>query len=135
MLNFFNKRKGTSLSEFNFIKDFNEKDYFFGRTKKWKWINSEEIVLFDKDSEGNIKLLSLDYWLQEMFLDADGQKTIFEYLPILIKQFKDSKMEVPSDLDKFMIETLLHLKDELNVIDFYNSKIELNEEFKNPINE
>ncbi|OIQ22181.1 MAG: hypothetical protein BM557_02055 [Flavobacterium sp. MedPE-SWcel] len=77
-------------------------------------------------------MTTMEYWYQEMFLDADGQKTISEYLDILIKQFEDSKMEIPIDLDKFMIETLLSLKNDLKAIEFSNSPIELKAEYKDP---
>ena len=77
----------------------------------------------------------MDYWLQEMFLDADGQKTILDYLGVLIKQFRDSKMEIPSDLDKFMVETLLSLKTELKAIEFSDSPTEIQTEYRNPIKE
>lgn len=70
-----------------------------------------------------------------MFLDADGQKTISEYLNVLINQFKDSKMEIPLDLDKFMVEILLSLKTDLNAIEFSNSPTEIKTEYKNPIEE
>ncbi len=75
----------------------------------------------------------MEYWHQEMFLDANGQITIADYLNVLIKQFQDSKMEIPNDLDKFMTETLWSLKTDLNAIEFSDSPIELMDEFKNPV--
>ncbi|OEJ98526.1 hypothetical protein A8C32_04785 [Flavivirga aquatica] len=131
MFNFLKKKK--ELPEFKFIKTYSEKDKYFSRTKKWDWLNSEQISLFEKSVNGKIKIITLDYWSQEMFLDADGQKTISNYLNILVKQFQNSKMEIPDDLDKFMIETLLSLKSDLNAIEFNNSPKKLKPEFKNPI--
>ena len=131
MFNFLKKKK--DLPEFDFIKTYPEKEKYFVRVKKWNWLNSEQISLLEKDSDGKIKISTMDYWPQEMFLDADGQKTISEYLNVLIKQFRDSKMEIPSDLDKFMVETLLSLKMDLNAIEFSNSPIEIKAEYKNPI--
>ena len=31
-------------------------------------------------------MVTLDFWSQEMFLDANGQKTVTEYLTVLINQ-------------------------------------------------
>ncbi|MFK7000230.1 hypothetical protein [Flavobacterium oreochromis] len=128
-------KKKINLPEFNFIKSYSEKDKYFVRVKKWNWINTNEICLFEKDFNGNIKTITLDYWFQEMFLDADGQKTISEYLYILVKQFRNSKMEIPKDLDKFMIETLVSLKTDLNAIEFCETPTEIKIEYKNPIKE
>ncbi|WP_405207111.1 hypothetical protein [Aquimarina sp. LLG6339-5] len=131
MFNFLKKKK--DLPEFDFIKSYSEKGKYFARVKNWNWLNSEQISLMEKDSDGKIKMTTMDYWPQEMFLDADGQKTISEYLRVLIKQFKDSKMEIPPDLDKFMVETLLSLKNDLNAIEFSDSPIEIKAEYKNPV--
>ena len=133
MFSFFKNRR--ELPEFDFIKSYPEKDKYFVRIKKWNWINSEQISLLEKDSNGKIKMTTMDYWYQEMFLDTDGQKTISEYLSVLIKQFQDSKMEIPTDLDSFMVETLLSLKTDLNAIEFMDSPTEIKTEFKNPIKE
>jgi len=126
-------KKKTKVPVFDYIKSHPDKEKYFVRIKKWSWINSEQITILKKESEGKIKMLTLDYWHQEMFLDADGQKTILEYLDILVKQFKKSKMEIPSDLDKFMIETLFSLKTDLNAIEFKNEKTEIDGIFKEPI--
>ena len=133
MFSFLKKKK--DLPEFDFIKTFSEKEKYFVRVKKWNWLNSEQISLLEKDSDGKIKMTTMDYWPQEMFLDADGQKTILEYLNVLIKQFRDSKMKIPSDLDKFMVKTLLSLKTDLNAIEFSDSPTEIKVEYKNPIKE
>ncbi|WP_269236822.1 hypothetical protein [Flavobacterium flavigenum] len=117
----------------NLLSHISDKEKYFVRIKKWNWLNAEQISLFEKDSEGKIKMTTLDYWCQEMFLDADGQKTISEYLSILIKQFRDSKMEIPIDLDKFMVETLLSLKTDLSAIEFMDSPSEIESEYKSPI--
>ncbi|PXY46406.1 hypothetical protein [Flavobacterium hydrophilum] len=131
MFNFFKNKK--DLPEFDFINSYSNKEKYFVRVKKWNWLNPEQISLLEKDSDGKIKMTTLEYWPQEMFLDADGQKTISEYFGILIKQFRDSKMEIPSDLDKFMVETLLSLKTDLRAIEFMDSPSEIKAAYKNPI--
>ena len=133
MFSFLKKKK--DIPEFDFIKSYTERDKYFVRIKKWNWLNPEQISLLEKDSGGKIKMTTMDYWPQEMFLDADGQKTISEYLSVLIKQFSDSKMDIPSDLDKFMVETLVSLKTDLNAIEFCELPTEIKTEYKNPMKE
>lgn len=129
----FNKKQ--TIPEFEFIKSYLHKDKYFSRVKKWNWLNSEHISLIEKNDEGKIKMTTLEYWPQEMFLDANGQLTIADYLNVLIKQFQDSNMEIPNDLDVFMTETLWSLKTELKAIEFTETPIELKAELKNPIKE
>ncbi len=131
----FNKllKKNKNIPEFEFIKSYEFKDKYFSRIKKWTWIKQDQISLMEKDENGKIKMTTMEYWFQEMFLDADGQKTIAEYLNVLIEQFQKSKMDIPADLDVFMTETLWSLKTDLNAIDFTDRQVELEPEFKNPI--
>lgn len=133
MFDFFNKKK--NIPVFDFIESYSEREKYFVRTKQWTWINSEQISLIEKDGDGKIKMITMDYWLQEMFLDADGQKTIAEYLHVLIDQFRKSKMKIPSDLDRFMVETLLSLKTDLNAIEFVDVPTEIQLEYKKSITE
>lgn len=133
MFNFFKRNK--EIPSFNFIETYPKKDMYFSRNKKWNWLNGKKIFLADKDSDGKTKMISLDYWFQEMFLDADGQKTISEYLKVLINQFQESNMKIPSDLDQFMIETLESLNVDLNAIKFTSFPGELDIEFDKPMSE
>ncbi|WP_053978618.1 hypothetical protein [Mangrovimonas xylaniphaga] len=132
----FNKlfSKTNVTPEFDFIKSYKYRDKYFSRTKQWTWLNPEQISLIEKDENGKIKMTTMEYWSQEMFLDADGQVTISDYLNVLIKQFKDSKMKIPKDLDEFMTEKLWSLKTDLHAIEFTDSPNMLQPEFKNPIN-
>ncbi|MDW8849976.1 hypothetical protein SD960_07735 [Flavobacterium sp. MMLR14_040] len=80
-------------------------------------------------------MVTLDFWSQEMFLDANGQKTVTEYLTVLINQFQKNKMEIPTDLDAFMIETLESLNNDLNAIEFSNFPLKITPEFDNSLTE
>lgn len=59
MFRFFKKKK--DLPEFEFIKLYSEKDKYFVRTKKWNWLNSEQITLLEKKSDGKVKMTTMDY--------------------------------------------------------------------------
>ena len=131
MFSFFKKKQ--EIPDFKEIKTYSQKDMYFVRTKNWTWVNKEQIALLEKSNNQKVKMITLEFWSQEMFLDADGEKTISEYLKVLIKQFQNDKMEVPPDLDLFMIETLTSLHKDLNAITFYNTSGQLQPEYKEPI--
>lgn len=131
MFSFFKKKQ--EIPDFKEIKTYSQKDMYFVRTKNWTWVNKEQIALLEKSNNQKVKMITLEFWSQEMFLDADGEKTISEYLKVLIKQFQNDKMEVPPDLDVFMIETLTSLHKDLNAITFYNTSGQLQPEYKEPI--
>ncbi len=48
-------KKNKSIPEFDFIETYEHKDKYFSRIKKWNWINSEQISIFEKDEKGKIK--------------------------------------------------------------------------------
>jgi hypothetical protein len=133
MFNFFRKQK--EIPNFSIINSYQKKDLYFSRSKKWDWLNDKQIFLADNDSYGKIKMVTLDFWSQEMFLDANGQKTVTEYLTVLINQFQKNKMEIPNDLDAFMIETLESLNNDLNAIEFSDFPLKITPEFDNSLTE
>jgi hypothetical protein len=133
MFNFFRKQK--EIPNFSIINSYQKKDLYFSRSKKWDWLNDKQIFLADNDSYGKIKMVTLDFWSQEMFLDANGQKTVTEYLNVLINQFQKNKMEIPTDLDAFMIETLESLNNDLNAIEFSDFPLKITPEFDNSLTE
>ncbi|CAL2101238.1 conserved protein of unknown function [Tenacibaculum sp. 190130A14a] len=125
-------KKNYTIPEFSRIKSYKNKDKYFIRTQKWDWLNNEQIHVIQK-TDGNIKMITMDYWYQEIFLDADGQKTIKENLNRMVQQFIESKMEVPNDLDEMLIQTLDELENELNIIQLIDQKTELKREFELPL--
>jgi len=133
MFNFFRKEK--EIPNFSIINSYQKKDLYFSRSKKWDWLNDKQIFLADNDCYGKIKMVTLDFWSQEMFLDANGQKTVTEYLTVLINQFQKNKMEIPTDLDAFMIETLESLNNDLNAIEFSDFPLKITPEFDNSLTE
>ncbi|UTW61524.1 hypothetical protein KFE98_16120 [bacterium SCSIO 12741] len=80
-------------------------------------------------------MTTLEFWSQEMFLDATGKTKIIDYLSILIKQFQDSGMDVPPDLDKFLIETLESMEKDLGIVKFVVKETNLESRYDKPISE
>lgn len=128
------KRK-VKIPEFNIIKNYVNNEKYFIRIEKWDWLDSEQIFVAVKDDKGNAKMITMDFWDQEMFLDATGEIKIKDYLNKLIEQYLVSKMKIPKDLDEFMIKTLESLKNELNIIKFIDEKEKLKTEYKLPLSE
>lgn len=72
MFNFF--RKQNEIPNFSIIKNYSKKDLYFSRSKKWDWLNDKQIFLADNDSYGKIKMVTLDFWSQEMFFRCKRTK-------------------------------------------------------------
>lgn len=128
------KRK-IEIPEFKNINKYIDREKYFIRTKKWDWLNSEQIFVAVKNKNGNPKMITMEFWDQEMFLDATGEIKIKDYLNKLIEQYLDSKMKIPKDLDEFMIKTLESLKNELELIKFIDKKEKLKPEYELPLSE
>ncbi|MEW7291329.1 hypothetical protein [Aquimarina sp. 2304DJ70-9] len=99
------KKKPKVLPNFEFLTGYAEKNKYFVRTLQWDWLNEEMIHLFDNKSP---RVITMDEWPQQIYLDADGQKTIEEYIIWIANKY--SRGQVPSTLDKdiiLMIEDLI----------------------------
>ena len=54
------------------------------------------------------RMLTMDPWPQIIFLEADGQKTVAEFIAYIAGNYSG---EIPEELDKTIIEELLKLVD------------------------
>src|SRR5688572_9039134 len=124
-----NKTNDTVL---NFIKDYPNRHKYFIRTKPWDWLNAKEIYLPTK-VDGKPTMIMLDFWSQEVFLDASGQITVEGLVELTCRQYKESNMDIPEGLDKMLIETLESLVFELKVVEFLEVQKELSLELEKPI--
>jgi len=127
------KKKSIIVPEFKEISNYENKNKYFIRIKKWDWLNSDEIVIYEKDEKSKITTHTVDFWYQEIFLDAKGDYTVKEYLGILANQFIQDKKKIPEDLDVMLIEYLDSLEKELKCIEFLIGPKELDYEFKEPL--
>jgi hypothetical protein len=99
------KQKTKELPKFEYLESYPDKNLFFIRTMQWDWLNEKMIHLFDNKSP---RVITMDEWPQQIYLDANGQKTISEYILWLANQFDQG--QVPEDLDQeiiLMIENLI----------------------------
>lgn len=111
--------------EFKKLNESEIKDKFFQRIAKWYWLNKELIVVMDPKSQ---RLITMDPWPQLVFLDADGQKTIKDFILITAKKYK----KIPDELDEVILFQINQLIKE-GIIELSDTKIQLDKEFSSPI--
>jgi hypothetical protein len=124
MFNRFFKSKAKILPTFSSIGEYVNKDKFFVRTKPWDWLDKKQIYVASI-LNGKPTMITMEFWPQEIFLDAEGQITVSELLELASKQYIDSNMDVPKNLDVVLIDSLNSLANELEIIEFVDSKITL----------
>jgi len=124
--------KTKTHDEFPYLQTYENKDKYFVRTATWDWLNKKEIYVVKKQ-DNQLSTHTMDFWLQEIFLDANGQITVAELIEIACKQFRDSNMKVPANVDEYLIGELDRLVNELNIVEFKDQKTELPDLFNQPM--
>ena len=98
MFNPFKKKK--KYPPFTTLATFDKKDFYFFRVAQWDWLNNK--MIYANDPHGP-RVLTFDPWPQIIFLDANGQLTIAEYVFHTANKYTN---EIPGDLDKTIIDEL-----------------------------
>lgn len=114
------KKKPKELPKFDFLHSYEKKHKYFIRTLQWDWLNEEMIHLFDNKSP---RVITMDEWPQQIYLDADGQKTIEEYIIWMANKY--GRGQVPATLDKDMILMIEDLIEDGEMIKLTNEKTDL----------
>jgi len=113
MFNFFKPNKKVPV--FDKLINYEFADKYFKRIATWSWHDEKMIFVMDNHAP---RFITMDPWPQKIFLAADGQKTIREYVHEVSGEYRDN---VPDRLDQTIIhelETLLKEK----IIEFQNIK-------------
>ncbi len=134
MWNPFKKNKEESLA-FKLFEQYSDKAKYPVRIQAWDWLNEKQIYIPKKDEEGKISMNTLDFWLQEIFLDSTGDKSVSEIFEIRKKQYLDSKMPIPKELDKILIDTIKTLAIDLKYIELHDQPVVLKDEILLPISQ
>lgn len=116
------KKKAKGLPSFQYLEDYANRDKYFVRTLQWDWLNDTMIHLFDNKAP---RMITMDEWPQQVYLDAVGQKNTGEYILWMANQYR--RGEVPETLDKDMIELIENLvsdgmiewRDEKTILPYY----------------
>lgn len=126
MFNLF-KRKHKNLPPFEKLESSDIKDKYFVRTMQWAWFNEKMIHVIDSNQP---RMITMDPWPQQIYLDADGQKTIKEYVLSMAKMY--AKNQIPNELDETILDVISNLIKDGGLIELKDSKTNLPENIKEP---
>lgn len=121
------KRKKRQMPPFNDLNNSPLTAKYFIRLAPWDWLNQEMIHVFDLNSP---RVITLDPWVQLVYLEADGQKTVHEFVYQIASGYGRNEL-IPHELDKQVIYVIESLLDE-KLIELADSKKELPEYLKKP---
>lgn len=114
------------------VENYDKRDWYIARTKPWSWLNEREIYVAAKVGD-RPKMITFDFWSQEIYLDANGQITVRELVEVAKQQYVDSNMQIPVELEKIIIDSLESLVYELKIVEFSKSPINLLPGIENPM--
>ncbi len=123
MFNFFKKTK--TAPRFILTKNFHRRDYYFTRNAEWGWLDQENV--FVKDTRKS-RVIPLDSWGLNIFVSANGDKTVEEFVYHVAALYEDV---VPEDLEQTIIFELARLA-ESNFIAFSREKKQPEQAFNSP---
>jgi hypothetical protein len=75
------------------------KNHYFFRTTQWDWLDEKSIQVFDNHAP---RIVKLDGWLQLIYLEANGQQTISEFLSKMAGMYHE-KEPMPANLDEMIL--------------------------------
>lgn len=113
------------MPHFDALDNSSLKGKYFIRLAPWDWLNQEMIHVFDLNSP---RVITMDPWLQVVYLHADGQKTIQEFVFEIASTYKET---VPDGLDKCILEVVESLLND-RLIELMDNKRDLPEHLKKP---
>ncbi|TDQ11721.1 hypothetical protein [Pedobacter metabolipauper] len=110
------------------------KDKYFVRLQPWDWFTDVSIYtigLVDKKPT----MLTMDPWTQEVYLNADGQSTVSEYVNRKAQEYVNSRSIVPVKLGQTIVEELENLVHKYGAIELKDDKTILPLKLAFPISE
>lgn len=108
MFNLFKLNK--KFPPFPVLKKHPEKNHYFLRAASWMWVSESQIIAIDQH---NPRVITMDPWAQLIFLAAEGQKTIEEYVYSMAEQYIG---KVPAKLDETIINEIQTLVKERMIV-------------------
>ncbi|MDF1694328.1 MAG: hypothetical protein P1U56_00760 [Saprospiraceae bacterium] len=79
------------------------KDKYFVRTMQWGWLDENMVFVIDDKGDAP-RMITMDPWPQQIFLNVDGLKTIKEYVLWVADQYPKNK--IPMELDETILDTM-----------------------------
>ncbi|MBD1397168.1 hypothetical protein H9Q13_08335 [Pontibacter sp. JH31] len=96
------KKKERELPPFNELKNSGIKDVYFVRLARWDWLNQDMIHVVDNNAP---RMITMDPWPQLIYLEADGQKTVSEFVYDMASKY-GKKQPIPEELDSTIIQMI-----------------------------
>ena len=119
----FNKK----LPAFDRLKSFDQRNQYFRRKASWSWVDTNTICVIDPNRP---RILTMDPWPQIVFLAANGQRTIEEYVFEVADRYTG---KIPDQLDETIIYQIQKLITE-GVIELLDRKERPESEHDDPSN-
>ncbi|MBS1916866.1 MAG: hypothetical protein JST87_11355 [Bacteroidetes bacterium] len=117
------KKKEKKYPAFTYLLSYKNSDNYFSRIAEWDWQNKDNIVINDPNEP---RIFTLDHWPQLVFIAANGQMTIREYIYFMASKYDNVPelldKEIISQIDKLLQYRIIELKIEKSRPD---SKFEL----------
>lgn len=125
MFGFFKKKK-KELPTFKELQESTIKDKYFSKVAQWGNLEDNMIFVIDPNAA---RMITMDPWPQTVFLAADGQKTIEEFVYEMASSYSSN---VPNGLAAVILQELNGLLSE-KIIQLTDHKVNLSPEFLSPI--
>ena len=96
------KKKEREVPPFNELRSSEIKDKYFIRLAQWDWLDENMIHVTDNHAP---RMITMDPWPQLIYLEADGQKTIHEFVYDMVSKY-GRKQPIPADLDSTILQMI-----------------------------
>ncbi|HAA12003.1 MAG TPA: hypothetical protein DCE41_10015 [Cytophagales bacterium] len=106
------------------------KDHYFLRLAPWDWLDRETIYVWDIHSP---RMITMDPWIQLIYLDADGEKTVSEFVYHMADKY-GRRETIPEALDQTILDGIENLLSD-RLIELSEVKKELSPKVKIPLKE
>lgn len=114
------KKKPKVYPPFETLQRVTIKDKYFVRLAQWDWLNDEMIHVFDNHVP---RIITMDPWPQIIYLEADGKKTISEFVYQMADQYGKNEI-IPAELDVMILDLIQdHINE--NLVDLVDVPREL----------
>lgn len=118
------------MPSFPLLQESAYRDMYFVRMAEWDWIDGsrQHIVVYDPHQP---RLLTFDPWPELVFIAANGQLTVSEYIHYMARQYSG---DVPALLDQTVLDELKTLL-EYRIIEMRTEQCRPNHLFELPRSE
>jgi hypothetical protein len=127
MFNFFRKKSKRAITySFAALQAYEHKYKYFYKVATWNVLGKGQIAVADPNAP---RMITLDPWPQIVFLEADGKRTVAEFVNYMASEYDGPP---PDKLDETIIYQVNSLL-EFRIIALSDTPVELNKLFNKPV--